>query len=259
MKIQVISDIHLEFHSSIPSLFNSPEFIKAPYLFLLGDIAIPKKHPYKWLEFIAWATSNYSQIFYLIGNHESYGYSLDSTITFIKEKLSTFQNITFLERGVIAKLEDYTVIGCTLWTDIDFSTALIMNDIHNIKDSQTHKKISLATLQSLYQQDKEWLETTLSQIQSSNTQYEQYNKIIVATHHMPSMKLIAPKFQTPENMKYARGFASNLDHLLPLTRVWLYGHTHTYTNTIIDNTLCYCNPLGYPDESTDFKIECLDI
>ncbi len=60
-------------------------------------------------------------------------------------------------------------------------------------------------------------------------------------------------------MKYVRGFASNLDYLLPFTNYWLFGHTHVYTNMILDNTRCYCNPLGYPGELTNMKLEYLEI
>jgi hypothetical protein len=49
-------------------------------------------------------------------------------------------------------------------------------------------------------------------------------------------------------MKYAKGFASNLDHLIPLTNIWLFGHTHTHIDIMLDKTRCYANPMGYPSE-----------
>jgi hypothetical protein len=48
IKIQVISDLHLEFLKSLPKIFKplkfsqKPEFVKAPYLFLADDIGYPK-------------------------------------------------------------------------------------------------------------------------------------------------------------------------------------------------------------------------
>ena len=43
IQIQVLSDLHLEFLKAIPKIFRKkysqkPEFVKAPYLFLAGDI-----------------------------------------------------------------------------------------------------------------------------------------------------------------------------------------------------------------------------
>jgi len=59
MKIQVISDIHLEFHDDIPNVLLDETFINAPYLFLLGDIGIPKKHSTKWMKLMSHMSSKY--------------------------------------------------------------------------------------------------------------------------------------------------------------------------------------------------------
>lgn len=266
MKIQVISDIHLEHNKAIPSFLINPDNIKAPYLFLLGDIGCPKQKKSLWLEYINWCNSQekLSRIFYVLGNHESYNFSYEETIEYIRNIFSTMPKFTLLERNVITQLEDYTIIGCTLWSDIDFATALLMNDMRNIYQSKVNNlsqnkykynplekyPIDISTLQSWYKLDKEWLEITLNDLQSqSSDDKEKQEKIIVATHHMPSMKLIPPKFQDSHNMKYSRGFASNLDHLIPLTNLWLFGHTHCHVDTMLDKTRCYANPLGYPDES----------
>lgn len=267
MKIQVISDIHLEHNKAIPSFLINPDNIKAPYLFLLGDIGCPKQKKSLWLEYINWCNSQekLSRIFYVLGNHESYNFSYEETIEYIRNIFSTMPKFTLLERNVITQLEDYTIIGCTLWSDIDFGTAFLMNDMYNIYHSKLNNPspqnkhnplakypIDISTLQSWYKLDKEWLEITLNDLQSklqSPSVKEKQEKIIVATHHMPSMKLIPPKFQDPHNMKYSRGFASNLDQLIPLTNIWLFGHTHCHVDTMLDKTRCYANPLGYPDES----------
>jgi predicted phosphodiesterase len=252
MKIQVISDIHLEFHDSIPEILLDETFVKAPYLFLLGDIAIPKKHTTKWMKFMMHMASKYTKVFYLIGNHESYGYSIEKTASFIKDQLKLLDNVFYLEAGVTYELEDYTVVGCTLWTDIDLGTALLMNDINNIKTND-YKRLPVEKLKEWHQHDKTWLETILS------SDKEKISKIIVATHHMPSMKLIHPRFQSPSDMKYARGFASPLDHLVKHANIWLFGHTHAYTDMMLENTRCYCNPMGYPNENTGFQIESIEL
>ena len=259
MKIQVISDIHLEHNKSIPNFLINPDNVKAPYLFLLGDIGIAKQKKSLWLEYINWCNSQekLTKIFYVLGNHESYNFSYEETIEYIRNLFSTMPKFILLERNVITQLEDYTVIGCTLWSDIDFATALLMNDMRNIyhqnnsqnlNPSAQNNHIGLSTLQSWYKSDKEWLEITLNDFKLQ-LHPDKKNKIIIATHHMPSMKLIPPKFQDSHNMKYSRGFASNLYHLIPLTNLWLFGHTHCHVDTMLDKTRCYANPLGYPDES----------
>jgi len=57
IKIQVLSDLHLEFLKTIPKIFKpkfsqKPRFVKALNLFLAGDIGHPKLDSGLWLEFI---------------------------------------------------------------------------------------------------------------------------------------------------------------------------------------------------------------
>lgn len=261
MKIQVISDIHLEHYDSIPPKLLDISTITAPYLFLVGDIGIPKAKKSLWLEYIKWCAANYSYVFYVLGNHESYGFSYEETIQYIRKVFNTTTpNCTLLENGIITQLEDYTVIGCTLWTDIDFSTAILMNDckhilkpyVSNLSPHINKVHIDIQILREWYKRDKEWLETTLNTLQ---TDPRRNKKIIVATHHLPSMKLIPPKFQNHHDMKYAKGFASNLDHIIPLCNLWLFGHTHHHVDMPLDTTRCYANPRGYPSETEGVAFE----
>lgn len=73
LKIQVISDLHLEFMKKLPKFLN--DFKKADYLFLAGDIGYPKYPEYNsgiFYQFISWCCDNYKKVFYIIGNHEAY-------------------------------------------------------------------------------------------------------------------------------------------------------------------------------------------
>lgn len=262
MKIQVISDIHLEFNKKIPFFIkHNSYFVKAPYLFLVGDIGNP--HLALWSQFIDWCDENYTQIFYVIGNHEYYGNSFTEIPEFIKKVFITKPKFTLLQPGIIASLEDYKVIGCTLWTDIDIGTALLMNDIQNIYDNtngnnsnNNKQRITHETLLQEYKKEKVWVEKTLNDLQTQNSN----QKIIVATHHLPSMQLIPAKFQNPIDMKYARGFASNLDHIIPYATIWLFGHTHYHVDKMLNETRCYGNAVGYPDESDiGFTLEAVEL
>ena len=104
-------------------------------------------------------------VFYVLGNHESYGFSYEETIQYIRKVFNTTTpNCTLLENGIITQLEDYTVIGCTLWTDIDFSTAILMNDckhilkpyVSNLSPHINKVHIDIQILREWYKRDKEW-------------------------------------------------------------------------------------------------------
>ena len=124
IKIQVISDLHLEFRKALPKIFRpkfsqKPQFVKAPYLFLAGDIGYPKSDRGIWLQFINFCEQYYDKIFYVAGNHEAYGSEYYETINTIKDVFKSKQKFVFLERGVISKLGPYKVVGCTLWSDVN--------------------------------------------------------------------------------------------------------------------------------------------
>ncbi|KAI2009844.1 hypothetical protein LOZ39_004281, partial [Ophidiomyces ophidiicola] len=68
VQVQILSDLHLE----IPSAYEDYEIpIKAPYLALLGDIGNVCDNGL--FAFIREQLYNFKIIFFLLGNHESYG------------------------------------------------------------------------------------------------------------------------------------------------------------------------------------------
>ena len=73
---------------------------------------------------------------------------------------------------------------------------------------------------------------------------------VVVTHFMPDMRLVDPRYAGDSSNEY---YAH--DKLLVKPKLWIYGHTHTATDRIVDGVRCVCNPLGYPGEKTGFDPE----
>jgi len=74
MRVQYISDIHLELYKDLPEAafvnFITPD---APYLALCGDIGIPDFKNYE--KFISWCAPRWNKIFIIAGNHEYYNFN----------------------------------------------------------------------------------------------------------------------------------------------------------------------------------------
>lgn len=70
VRIQIMSDLHLEFGRSYESFSFKPT---APYLALLGDIGRTIDEPY--FAFLGMLLTNYDKVFLVMGNHEGYGSS----------------------------------------------------------------------------------------------------------------------------------------------------------------------------------------
>ncbi len=233
MRIQYISDIHLEFLSKLlkPARF-SPQ---ADILCLAGDIGYPFSPIYK--QFLKHVNQQFKKIFLITGNHEYYHpvKSMDNIHTHIKQIIHTEQleNISFLDNSY----EDYEGVrfaGTTLWTKIDYNPDVFINDFNQIPEMTTQLYNELYTLSC------EFLES--QDIQSSPL------PVVILSHHLPLLSLIDPKYA--KYNKYNQFFASDCSRLFsPCIKAWIYGHTHSENYIIIDNIQFACNPVGYPSES----------
>ena len=234
MKFQILSDLHLEFYKKLPTNICNDHFPKAPTLFLVGDIGYPLDKI--WLEFIEWCESKYEKIFYVQGNHESYKNDIDKITEYIRSILNSKPKFTLLERGVISQLDDYKVIGCTLWSEQSYDIYSKMNDSQYIYKNGSY--LSLSDLLDMHRQDKEWLDSQVDE----NT--------IVVTHHLPSYDLIHPKYKSPRYDDYHSAYASDCNSIVLKAKLWIYGHTHIGSDVMFENKVrCICNPYAYPDES----------
>lgn len=255
IKIQVISDIHLEFQKALPKLFRpkfsqKPQFVQAPYLFLSGDIGYPKSDRGIWLQFINFCEQYYDKIFYVSGNHEAYGSEYYETIDTIKEVFKSRPKFVYLERGVISQLGPYKVVGCTLWSDINQSGFTSLNDGVNIKIKKDgiERHLSREDVLEFHEKDKAWLESQVD----ANT--------IVMTHHLPSFEFIDSQYKHQKYKDLNTGFASELDSILLRSKAWIYGHTHIGGIKDLNGTMCICNPFGYPDDyETNFTMEAIEL
>jgi predicted phosphodiesterase len=228
MKIQYISDIHLELQKKIPKIIPV-----ANILVLAGDIGYPDTNIYK--EFLKEMNKLFKKVFLITGNHEYYSSnSMEEVENSIEKTLEIYnlKNITFLN----SSYEDYEgirFIGTTLWTNIKNPSNTI-NDMNIIKDFSVELNNELHSVQ------KEFLEESLQ---------ESPLPIVIITHHLPSYTLIHKEFQTDSWNKYNQNFASDCDSLIkPPIKLWIYGHTHKENNSVINSVHCVCNPIGYPSE-----------
>ena len=243
LKIQIISDLHLEFMKKLPKFLKYFKQPDSDYLFLAGDIGYPKYPDYNkgiFYQFITWCTNNYKKVFYIFGNHEAYETDLILIKESIKKICKEKNNFIFLEKGVISEVDGYKVLGCTLWSDIEEESYYRMNDRNNIIISG--QKLERIDLIKMHKEDKLWLEQNID----SNT--------IVMTHHLPSYELIHPYYKTQEYKIYNSAYASELDNSVLKCKLWIYGHTHRSSDVLLNNiTRCICNPSGYYNDDDKYS------
>jgi predicted phosphodiesterase len=248
MRIQYISDIHLEFLKkfNISKIFSPQKDVDV--LCLCGDIGYPFSKEYEMM--LIHSSKHWKKTFLIAGNHEYYNenkkfigdkflvkHSMEENQNKIKSiiKDNNLENITFLDNSY-EDYQGYRFIGSTLWSKLPENPEKKINDFYCIKD-MTVEKYNQLHKDSLY-----FLELEMSKSEE--------NPIVMLTHHMPSYTLIDEKYKTPRMEPYNMYFASELDYLIkPPIKLWLYGHTHSESDTIINGVRLCCNPGGYPLEN----------
>jgi predicted phosphodiesterase len=247
MIIRYFSDLHLEFIKSK----NIEKIIKKinPGLdqicVIAGDVGNPYTSNYD--VFMNFINNNFLRSYVIAGNHEYYDdKSLDnpenlernSSIKIKKEYMfnyfKKFENVRFLDNEV-EEYRGYTFVGTTLWSHI-FNPIYEINDVHFIPNFD-YSKYNL-----LHRECISFLENALTM----------YDNCIVITHHMPSNKLIHPKYKVGNMSKYNQWFYCDADYLITSkVKCWFYGHTHMPSETTINEVPLLCNPIGYPNENTN--------
>lgn len=239
MKIQYISDIHLEFLSKLPKI--KPI---ADILVLAGDIGYPYSGIYK--QFLIEMNQKFKKVFLITGNHEYYsaGKNINKSIEEIDDYINflitenKLENISFLNYSYF-DYEGYRFVGSTLWSKIT-NSKYVGNDFNIIKD------MTISLYNELHEIGKEFIEETIS---------ESKLPIIMITHHLPSYKLIADEFKIGEYKDYNQMYASDCEYLMkdPI-KLWIYGHTHRDSIKEINGIKLICNPKGYPSENKHKEI-----
>jgi DNA repair exonuclease SbcCD nuclease subunit len=228
LTIQYCSDLHLEFYNIVPEIEPC-----APILCLVGDIGYPSSKIYE--QFLISVNSKFQKVFIIAGNHEYYNDdTIEDTNEIIKNIIqkNNLSSITFLN-NTCEYYMDYLFVGSTLWSHI-YNPTYTTNDINCIQN------MTVDTYNDMHEISKKYLEEIILAHTNDN--------IIMLTHFLPSFSLIDEKYE--QYSKYNQCFASHLTHLIksPI-KLWIYGHTHTKGDTIINNVRLVCNPIGYPDEN----------
>jgi predicted phosphodiesterase len=242
MKLRICSDLHLEGDLSykLPVMNGEEDQI----LLLAGDI-VPVKLFLEYgdeISFLHDVNERFKSIIYIPGNHEYYGGDIQTAVSLMQEQIEKekLYNIKFINNSVV-DLEGVKLIASCLWTDMERDPVSMMNywslmgDYHAIKNGT--KGLRPAHIQREFMISEFFIKEELSK------------DSIVITHHSPSYKGVARKFQGDVLNLF---FHNKLDDLIYYRepKLWIHGHTHTPLDYTIGETRILCNPKGY---SSQFK------
>lgn len=232
MTFRIISDIHLE---SCPNyLIAEMAGEEDQILLLAGDI-----YPYyrtlqgKRRDFFEDISRRFKEVVYIPGNHEYYFGDFAKGDDLLRTYFEDFPNIHFLN-GDLVELDGVKIIGCTLWTEIDPTSAAhlgrFFSDYIAIKTGRDF--LTPAQTVYLHREHKRFIAENAD------------NNSVIITHHCPSYLSVHSKFKGDELNPF---FYNNMDQLILdiQPKLWIHGHTHCSMNYKIGETRVLCNPKGY--------------
>ncbi|MGR8935769.1 MAG: metallophosphoesterase [Gammaproteobacteria bacterium] len=235
MKIQILSDLHLEFENF------SIDTGRSDVVVLAGDIHLGDKG-------VRWAIEAIPNkpVLYVLGNHEYYGNAYPKLTNALKA-LCLGTNVHILENDTLS-LDGVNFIGCTLWTDFElfgnarltgYQCQQIMSDYKKIRLSPKFSKLRSIDVAVIHRKSKLRLIDELQKHAGETN--------IVITHHGPSPQSL-PNQAIVETADAA--YVSALEPLIEQYRpsYWLHGHIHKNSDYKIGTCRVICNPKGYPGE-----------
>lgn len=117
MKIQYMSDLHMEFQENSRYLKNNELPVTGDVLVLAGDIFYLKDKVAPLTKFWKWVSENYRQVLIVPGNHEYYNYS-DVMERGLQWRWMFRENVGYYQNQVV-RVNDIDFVLSTLWSRIN--------------------------------------------------------------------------------------------------------------------------------------------
>ena len=246
MKIQYVSDLHLELAGNSKYIKHNSLPVVGDILLIAGDTGYFGTDQYKNMKFWKWCSENYKATIVCPGNHEFYNYYDVKPLLGISEVVGAPEfpvelapNV-FLCYNSTVKIGDIDVIVSTLWGHIKEQDAYItehsINDFFRIKWGE--HKLSAEKFNELNADCMMFITKAVAESQAK--------KKVVLTHHLPSPLLVSPEFK---NSNANGAFMCDMTSYIMNSDInyWVYGHSHRNIDYQIGNTRLVSNQMGYID------------
>ncbi len=273
MKIQLVSDLHLEFED-----VNIKNESGADVLILSGDILVADdlrnqpadlsladipdegygraRRALRYRDFFLRVSFQFPHVIYVMGNHEHYHGKFDKSAGIIRETIGylNIHNIHLLDRD-IKEIDGVHFVGGTMWTDCNKGDPMTqyhlehcMTDFRVIRIAgENFKKFLPMRTVMEFTKTRDYFKTVIENLPKDA-------KIVVCSHHAPSHLSIHEIYKNDTLMN--GGYSSDLSEFIldhPQIKLWTHGHMHNNFDYMIGDTRVVCNPKGYPGENGDFE------
>ena len=241
LRIQFVSDLHLEFEQNRLWLEENPLEVTGDILLIAGDTAyldVPEsgRDTYSQYAFWDWASEHYKQVIVCLGNHDFYGYY--DLATMPEGYCKQIRHNVHAYYNKVISLGDVDIIVSTLWSFIEpfdaYQTEKGVSDFYRIMYNG-HR----LTADDFNAEHERCFDFIRKAVKESKAQTK-----IVLTHHVPTQQCTAKEFR---GSTINGAFTVELGNYIADSDIdyWIYGHSHRNIDAQIGKTKILSNQLGY--------------
>ena len=256
MKIRLLSDLHLEGNKFYY------DYAGEDIVVLAGDIHTQARH-----EFILDQIPSNVRILFVAGNHEYYGAVFEWTNSYFRKFEDKYPNFKFLYNESIT-IDGVEFFGGTMFTDLNLygdparAGMMARNGIADFSWISRENPIPPDfDMSYLHQLERRWTtEDHMNEFETFCNNLEDWirqprdRKRVVISHFVPHPDVSDPRFKGSPLNPY---FIANMRRYFADVDAWLFGHTHSSCDTVIEGCRFFCNPHGYGQENSNGFIDKL--
>lgn len=223
MKLQVISDLHTEWHRDHGASFCKTLPVLAPTLVVAGDLGTLST----LTEVFSILCARWTRVVYTLGNHEFYGTTKEGVEKILASAARQHPNLHILQDRVV-ELEGVRILGNTLWFSED--------------PKALPYRSSLADFSHIYG----FTDWVFAENARSIRFFQQNLRAgdVVVTHHLPTYVSVSKEFRgSPLNAFFVTDLTGLILQRKP--KLWIHGHSHASCDHTLGETRVLNNPFGY--------------
>jgi Icc-related predicted phosphoesterase len=253
MKINLVSDLHINVRDiELPGgdvLIIAGDCMEAGHLRLAENAGKNVFMADRYRRFASEEMTKYRKVVYIMGNHEHYHNTFETTYKWISKILP--DNVHFLDNDNV-QIDDVYFWGGTMWTDMHrrcpittTQVGMMMNDFHLIRYEDSKRVNNYWT--NKFTPHCAIQENTFAVQQLSNFLADHRDdKVVVVSHHAPTPQSVNEKYRSEYYLN--GGYHNHLQDLImdnPQIKAWVHGHMHDPVDYMVGETRVLCNPRGY--------------
>jgi Icc-related predicted phosphoesterase len=240
MKIQILSDQHLEFEKNQNYFVNNCHS-RADTLIIAGDFC-NHNSPIRYNYINNHVLPKWKNTIMIPGNHEFYGSHVNDEWFGVKDKIydgGKGSKVHYLNNGVV-EIDGFYFVCSTLWSWAGYDNASQVQ--HMMNDYREISGLTVDRLNEYHKINRDFLQDAMMSIPNGK-------RCVMITHHVPSFNLIGARWRG-NNLNEA--FSADMDTFIMMygdkISHWIHGHSHDFLDRTLSGIRFIRNPMGYPGE-----------